>query len=43
MVFQGGAVLAELMKNNDSFWLSKAEWQEEGPRALEKFGSSGGK
>lgn len=30
MVFLGGAVLAEIMKDKDSFWVSKAEWRERG-------------
>lgn len=39
MVFLGGAVLADLMKANEAFWISKREWQEQGPRILEtKFG-----
>lgn len=28
MVFLGGAVLADLMKDNDGFWLSKDEWKD---------------
>lgn len=35
MVFMGGAVLADLMKDNDSFWISKAEWDEHGSRIME--------
>ncbi|KAJ3333686.1 Arp2/3 complex subunit, actin nucleation center [Blyttiomyces sp. JEL0837] len=38
MVFLGGAVLGEIMKNKESFWVTKAEWQEQGARALDKFG-----
>jgi len=30
MVFLGGAVLAEIMKDKDSFWANKSEWQENG-------------
>ncbi|KPJ04513.1 Actin-related protein 2 [Papilio xuthus] len=30
MVFIGGAVLAEVCKNRDNFWLSRAEYQEQG-------------
>jgi actin-related protein len=29
MVFIGGAVLAEVCKNRDNFWLSRAEYQEQ--------------
>lgn len=39
MVFLGGAVLADIMKNKDSFWVTKQEWEEQGIRALEKLGS----
>ncbi|RKP11143.1 actin family [Thamnocephalis sphaerospora] len=37
MVFLGGAVLADLMKDRDSFWVTRQEWEEMGPRALEKL------
>lgn len=37
----GGAVLADIMKNKDDFWMSKAEYQEKGIRVLEKLGASG--
>lgn len=30
MVFLGGAVLAEIMKDKDHFWMNRSEWQEEG-------------
>jgi len=30
MVFLGGAVLADLMKDNQEFWISKEEWAEKG-------------
>jgi len=30
MVFLGGAVLAEIMKDKDTFWVNKAEWEEKG-------------
>lgn len=41
MVFLGGAVLADLMKDNEAFWITKKQWQEQGPRILEtKFGPS---
>lgn len=39
MVFLGGAVLAGIMKDKDSFWMNKNEWQEEGVRILRKCGT----
>ncbi|KAJ3257161.1 Arp2/3 complex subunit, actin nucleation center [Boothiomyces macroporosus] len=41
MVFLGGAVLGEIMKSRESFWITKAEWAELGPRALDKLGPRG--
>lgn len=38
MVFIGGAVLANIMANKDHMWISKQEWEEQGPRILEKLG-----
>lgn len=38
MVFLGGAVLANIMADKDQMWISKQEWEEVGPRALEKLG-----
>jgi len=39
MVFLGGAVLAEIMKDRDSFWVSKKEYDENGPEyCLKKLG-----
>ena len=38
MVFLGGAVLANIMAQNDSMWISKQEWEEQGPKILEKLG-----
>lgn len=39
MVFLGGAVLADIMKNQEAFWISREEWYEDGPaKALEKLG-----
>ncbi|KAK4224687.1 actin-domain-containing protein [Podospora fimiseda] len=38
MVFLGGAVLANIMADKESMWISKQEWEEEGPRILEKLG-----
>jgi actin-related protein 2 len=36
MVFLGGAVLADIMKSMDKFWMTKAEYEEEGLRILRK-------
>lgn len=36
MVFLGGAVLAEIMKDKDTFWMTRAEYQEQGLRAVMK-------
>lgn len=36
MVFLGGSVLADIMKDRPDFWISKAEWAEEGVRILDK-------
>jgi len=41
MVFLGGAVLANIMADKENMWISKAEWEEQGARALEKLGSRG--
>lgn len=38
MVFLGGAVLANIMKDKDSFWLTKAEYDEKGLGVLQKLG-----
>lgn len=38
MVFLGGAVLADIMKDKEQFWVTKQEWEEEGVRALDKLG-----
>lgn len=38
MVFLGGAVLADIMKDQSSFWVSRDEWAELGTRALDKLG-----
>jgi actin-related protein 2 len=39
-VFVGGAVLADLMKDNKDFWISKEEWTTLGKKkALEKLTS----
>lgn len=42
MVFLGGAVLADIMKNMDSFWVTRQEWEEQGVRALDKLGRASG-
>lgn len=34
MVFLGGSVLAEIMKDRPEFWISKAEWAEQGERIM---------
>jgi actin-related protein 2 len=39
MVFNGGAVLANVMKDRDDFWLSKKEYEEKGTKILEKLGN----
>jgi len=39
MVFVGGAVLADIMRSKDDFWISKQEYEEQGiERALHKCG-----
>ncbi|NXS02609.1 ARP2 protein, partial [Oxylabes madagascariensis] len=38
MVFLGGAVLADIMKDKDNFWMTRQEYQEKGVRVLEKLG-----
>jgi actin-related protein 2 len=37
MVFIGGAVLAEVTKDRDTFWMSKQEYQEQGLNVLKKL------
>ncbi|KAF8436416.1 actin family [Terfezia claveryi] len=41
MVFLGGAVLANIMSDKENMWISKAEWDEQGARVLEKLGPRG--
>jgi len=41
MVFLGGAVLANIMADKQDMWISKAEWEEQGVKALEKLGPRG--
>jgi len=36
MVFLGGSVLADIMKAREEFWITKAEWEDEGERILSK-------
>jgi actin-related protein 2 len=38
MVFVGGAVLADIMKDKPDFWISKAEYEEKGLDCLKKLG-----
>jgi len=38
MVYLGGAYLADFMKNQENFWISREEWYEQGARSLEKLG-----
>merc|ERR1711884_1022740 len=38
MVFIDGAVLADVMKDRDEFWITKAEYEEKGKNVLEKLG-----
>lgn len=40
MVFIGGAVLADVMKDREDFWMSKAEYEEKGIDVLKKLGPS---
>lgn len=40
MVFLGGAVLADIMKNREEFWISREEWFEQGVQSLDKLGRS---
>lgn len=37
MVYLGGAVLGDIMKNHEAFWILKEEWEEQGTRALAKL------
>lgn len=41
MVFLGGAVLGEIMKDRESFWITKKQWEEMGPRSIDKLGPRG--
>lgn len=35
MVFMGGSFLADIMKDRPEFWISKAEWEEQGDKICE--------
>ena len=37
MVFLGGSVLADIMKDKDDFWMMLSEYQESGVRVLDKL------
>lgn len=41
MVWLGGAVLGEIMKEREGFWISKKEWEEHGIKSLDKLGNRG--
>jgi len=36
MVYLGGSVLADIMKDRPEFWITRAEWQEHGPSIIGK-------
>ena len=38
MVFLGGAVLADIMKGRQEFWITREEWFEQGAKSLDKLG-----
>lgn len=38
MVFLGGAVLADIMKDKDDFWMTREEYEEKGLKVLAKLG-----
>uniref|UniRef100_A0A2I3S5D2 Actin-related protein 2 n=1 Tax=Pan troglodytes TaxID=9598 RepID=A0A2I3S5D2_PANTR len=38
MVFLGGAVLVDIMKDKDNFWMTRQEYQEKGVLVLKKLG-----
>lgn len=42
MVFLGGAVLADIMRDkNEEFWVTKAEYDEQGIKCIDKLGGGG--
>ena len=40
MVFLGGAVLAEIIKDKEEVWISRKEYEEQGVGVLKKLGVS---
>jgi actin-related protein 2 len=40
MVFLGGSVLADIMKDREEFWIKREEYLEQGMRCLQKIGKS---
>ncbi len=40
MVFLGGSVLADIMKDKPEFWITREEYEEQGMRILSKIGKS---
>ena len=38
MVFLGGAVLAEIMKDRNEFWMLRSEYEEQGLKVMQKLG-----
>ncbi|XP_002158945.1 actin-related protein 2 isoform X1 [Hydra vulgaris] len=38
MVYLGGAVLADIMKNKEEFWMTRKEYEEKGLKVLSKLG-----
>ena len=38
MVFIGGSVLADVMKDKENFWITREEYAEKGVRCLDKLG-----
>jgi hypothetical protein len=34
MVYLGGAVLSDIMKDKNEFWITKQEWEEEGGKLV---------
>ena len=39
-VFIGASFLANIMKEQNEYWITKAEWDEVGPRCLDKISES---
>ena len=38
MVFMGGSVLSDIMKDRDEFWVSRAQYEEDGLRVVDRLG-----